>query len=76
MVRVTLESEMRHEIERLESELSQIDAELQKLQLRVTNLVNIKKKKEHDLSVLSSNFGGAQDDREIQTDLNLLLRKA
>ncbi len=71
---MTLENEMRQEITRLESEIDQIDIELQKLQLKITNLINIKKKKEYNLSVLKANFTETHEDREIQTDLQMLLK--
>ena len=72
---MTLETEMRNEIQRLETETALIDAELQKLQFKITNLLNIKKKKEHDLSVLKANFSDNIEEREIQTNLDLLLKK-
>ncbi len=72
---MTLEIEMRHEVQRLESELAQIDAELQKLQLKVTNLINIKKKKEHNLAALRYNFSETQEEREIQLNLERLIKK-
>ena len=71
---MTLENEMRHEITRLETEISQIDAELQKLNVKIVNLINIKKKNEHNLSVLKSNFSESYEDREIQTNLQRLLK--
>lgn len=71
---MSLEEEMRHEISRLESELTQIDAELQKLQAKVVNLINIKKKKEHDLSILQANFSESQEERAAQTNLERLLK--
>ncbi len=74
LIAMTLEEEMRHEILRLESEIAQIDAELHKLQTKVINLINIKKKKEYDLSVLKANFGETQEEKEIQTNLEMLLK--
>ena len=75
MVNMSLENEMRQEITRLETEISQIASELQKLQLKVTNLINIKKKKEHNLSVLKANFSEDLEEHEIQTKLDILLKK-
>jgi len=72
---MSLENEMRQEITRLELEIAQIDEELQKLQTKVVNLVNIKKKKEHNLSVLKANFSEGEDDKEVQTSLQQLLKK-
>ena len=71
---MTLETEILHEIARLETEIVQIDVELQKLQTKVVNLINIKKKKEHNLAVLKSNFSETQEDREMQTSLEKLLK--
>ncbi|MBI4170875.1 MAG: hypothetical protein HY514_04215 [Candidatus Aenigmarchaeota archaeon] len=71
---MTLEEEMRHEITRLETELAQIDAELQKLQTKVVNLINIKKKKEHNLNVLKANFSETREESAIQTNLEILLK--
>jgi hypothetical protein len=73
---MSLENEMKQEMLRLESEIAEIDAELQKLQAKVVNLLNIKKKKEHNLSVLKSNFSGYDDEKEIQTNLQQLLKEA
>ncbi len=71
---MSLENEMRHEITRLETEIGQIDAELQKLQTKIVNLINIRKKKEHDLTILKSNFMETQEEMEIQTDLKQLAK--
>jgi hypothetical protein len=73
---MSLENEMKQEMLRLESEIAEIDTELQKLQVKVVNLLNIKKKKEHNLSVLKSNFSEYDDEKEIQTNLQQLLKKA
>jgi predicted nuclease with TOPRIM domain len=70
---MSLENEMRNEVVRLETEIAQIDNELQKLNTKIVNLINIKKKKEHDLSVLKANFDEIED-REIQTSLERLLK--
>lgn len=70
---MSLESEMRQEITRLENEISEIDRELEKLQAKIVNLINIKKKKEHNLSVLKSNFNENWREIEIQTDMKKLL---
>ena len=71
---MSLEIEMRNEITRLEEEMKQIDAEMQKLQTKIVNLINIRKKKEHDLAALKYNFTETQEDKEIQTSLERLLR--
>ena len=65
---------MRNEIARLETEIERIDAELQKLQTKIINLINIKKKKEHDLRILKMNFNETVEEKEIQTDLQQLMK--
>lgn len=72
---MTIEEEMRREIKRLENDLELIDAELQKLQGKIVNLINIKKKKEHNLSVLKANFGEVFEERRIQTTLEKLMEE-
>lgn len=72
-----LEEEMRHEIARLEKEIAQLDEEIQKLYTKVTNLINIRKKKEHDLRILRENFGIVVDkESDIQTTLTRLLKES
>ncbi len=73
-----LEEEMHHEIIRLEKEIALLDEEIQKLYTKVTNLINIRKKKEHDLKVLRENFGivTETDEREFQTNLARLLKES
>ena len=72
-----LEEEMHHELARLEKEISVLDDEIARLYTKVVNLINIRKKKEHDLKVLRENFGivSDQDDREFQTNLARLLKE-
>jgi hypothetical protein len=53
---MALEEEMHNEIHKLEREIAAIDDEMQKLSTKVINLLNIKKKKEHDLRILRENF--------------------
>ena len=65
---------MRHEITRLETEIAQIDAEIQKINVKMINLINIKKKKEHDASVLKANFSEVYEERAIQTDLRQIAK--
>jgi hypothetical protein len=71
---MSLDAEMRNEMDRLETEVAQIDEEIKKLQTKMVNLINIKKKKEHDLRVLKLNFNESIDEREIQLDLAQLLK--
>ena len=61
-----LEEEMHNEITRLEDEIALLDEEIQKLYTKVTNLINIRKKKEHNLRVLKENFNLQVDEEEIQ----------
>ena len=72
-----LEEEMRHEMENLEKEIASIDEEIKRLYTKIANLINIRKKKEHNLSVLKENFGiyTELNDREIQTTLARLLKE-
>ncbi len=71
---MTIEIEMRNEIERLEKETADIDAELHKLQTKIINLINIKKKIEHNLRILKMNFNETLEEKEFQTDLAQLLK--
>ena len=71
-----LEDEMRSEIERLEHEVAVIDEELEKLHKKILQLLMIRKKKDHDLKVLRSNFGEIPfEERDFQTTLARLLRE-
>ena len=49
---MTLEQEMRHEVARLERELMSIDLELEKMNSRIVQLLDTRKKMEYDLRVL------------------------
>ncbi|HLD39058.1 MAG TPA: hypothetical protein VJB05_01955 [archaeon] len=49
---MTLEQEMRHEVARLERELMSIDIELEKVNSRIVQLLDTRKKMEYDLRVL------------------------
>lgn len=71
-----LEEEMQHEIIRLEKEVALLDEEIKKLYTKVVNLINIRKKKEHDLKILRENFGivTEKEDREFQTTLARLIK--
>lgn len=73
-----LEEEMHHELTRLEKEIAFLDEEIEKLYTKVVNLINIRKKKEHDLKILRENFGiiTEKDDREWQTTLTRLLKES
>ena len=70
-----LEDEMKSEIDRLENEISIIDEELEKLHKKILQLLMIRKKKDHDLRVLKSNFGDVSIERDFQTTLARLLRE-
>lgn len=72
-----LEEEMRHEMDKLEKEIEVLDDEIQKLYTKVVNLINIRKKKEHNLKVLKENFGLYRelDETEIQTTLSGMLKE-
>lgn len=72
-----LEEEMRHEVDKLEKEIEVLDEEIQKLYTKVVNLINIRKKKEHNLKVLKENFGIYTEltDKDIQMTLSHLLKE-
>lgn len=71
-----IEEEMQLEIRRLEREIATIDEELEKLHKKILSLLMIRKKKDHDLRVLRTNFyGELPEDREWQTTLAKLLRE-
>ena len=71
-----IEEEMQLEIRRLEREITILDEELEKLHKRILNLLMIRKKKEHDLRVLKTNFyGELPEEKEWQTTLSRLLRE-
>lgn len=53
---MTIEDEMKLEMQRLEKELKNIEGELQKLYSRISELLELKKRKEKDLHVLKSYF--------------------
>lgn len=49
---MTLEQEMRHEVNRLELAIKDIDARLDKLYARTSELLDARQKAEHDLNML------------------------
>ncbi|MBI3190891.1 hypothetical protein HYZ41_04270 [archaeon] len=73
-----LEDEMRNEMVRLEGEMSLLDDEISKLHTKLANLMNIRKKKEHDLNALRANFGlfAGIVDRDMQTNLSRMIRES
>ena len=75
---MALEEEMRHEMDRLERELTVLDDEIHKLYTKVSNLINIRKKKEYELHVLRENFGLYTElsEKDIQTSLARLLKES
>jgi hypothetical protein len=77
-IAMPLEEEMHHELDRLEKEIAILDEEIEKLYTKVVNLINIRKKKEHDLKILKENFGIVTEnrDREFQTTLERLLKES
>ena len=71
-----LEEEMHHEIERLEAEIAKIDDDVHKLSVKIMNLINIRKKKEHDLKILKETFGIIPTEtEEIQLSLSTVLKQ-
>ena len=71
-----LEEEMRSEIDRLENDIAVIDEELEKLHKKILQLLMLRKKKDHDLRVLKSNFGEIPiEERDFQTTLARLLKE-
>lgn len=72
---VTLEEEMRHEMLKLEQELKEIDSELQKLRDKMIFLMDSRKKREHDLRILRTNFGLEEPEDDIQITLDKILRE-
>lgn len=71
-----LEDEMRAEMRKLEREVDVIDQELEKLHTKILQLLIIRKKKEHDLRILRTNFDETDiDERDIQTTLARLLKE-
>ena len=72
---VNLEDEMRHEIEKLEKEISVIDEDLQKLRDKMLRLMEERKKKTHDLRILKVNFGLQEPESDIQVTLDRILKE-
>ena len=72
---VELEQEMRHEMLKLEKEISAVDAELERLHRKILDLMAIRRKKEHDLRILRTNFGLEQPEDEIQVTLERILKE-
>lgn len=71
-----LEEEMRNEMYRLEKEVEMIDNEIEKLSTKIVNLINIRKKKEHNLKILRENFGLIKtEETDIQITLEQLLKE-
>ena len=69
---MSLETEMRNEMRRLEKEIAKIDEDLERLHGKIVKLVMIRKKKDRDLRILKANFGEEVED-EMQTPLAKLL---
>ena len=69
---MSLETEMRNEMRRLEKEIAKIDEDLERLHGKIVKLVMIRKKKDRDLRILKANFGEEVED-EMQTTLAKLL---
>lgn len=72
---VNLEDEMRHEMEKLEKEISGIDEDLQKLRDKMLRLMEERKKKTHDLRILKVNFGLQEPESDIQVTLDRILKE-
>lgn len=70
-----LEEEMRNEIRKLEKELSDINEAIEKLSTKVVNLINIRKKKEHDLKILRETFEPAAEKEDIQITLDKMVKR-
>ena len=69
VVFMTLEDEMKKEIIRIETEISMLDKELEKLQFRMAQILMRKRKLEHDLLVLRSHFEPIELKKEKQASL-------
>lgn len=65
---MTLEEEMRHEIEKLAQEIAELDKEIERFTLRLNALQSVRKKKERDINILKTNFN-EDEAKEIQTTL-------
>lgn len=72
---MSLEEEMRNEIRKLEKELFEIDVTIQKLSLKTVNLINIRKKKEHDLKILRETFEPSTEREDIQITLDRTVKR-
>ncbi|MBI4018183.1 MAG: hypothetical protein HY368_01095 [Candidatus Aenigmarchaeota archaeon] len=71
----TLEQEMRHEMEKLEKEIKDIDMDLQKVRDKMLVLMESRKRKEHDLRILKINFGIEEPEDDIQITLERILKE-
>ncbi len=69
-----LEEAIRQEIARLEGEIVSIDAQLQKLQDKMTELATKRKKYEHDLRALKTSFDEAYIAKEAEETLQKILK--
>lgn len=61
---MSLEEEMRREVDRLEREIEDIDMRLKKLHDKVFHLIELRGKKEHDLKTLKGSFAEEEIDLE------------
>lgn len=71
----TIEEEMRQEMYKLEKEIAEIDSELEKLNNKMISLMVVRKKKDHDLRILKTNFGLEEPEGDIQTTLARILKE-
>lgn len=66
---------MRHEMEKLEKEIKDIDMDLQKVRDKMLVLMESRKRKEHDLRILKINFGIEEPEDDIQITLERILKE-
>ncbi len=74
---MALEEEMRQEIGKIEREITVLDSEIERLYTKLSNLINIRRKKEYELRTLRGNFGIPDiEEKDLQTNLSRILRES
>ncbi len=71
---MALEDEMKRQIPVIEKEIDVIDKELEKLHSRANELLAKRKKKDHDLYILRTNFY-PEEQKPVQMSLAKILEK-
>ena len=71
---MSLEEEMHNEAGRLEKEMQDMDIQLKKLHDKISNLLALREKKEHDLKALKDSFAQNYIEKETERMIEGIIR--